>query len=60
MTTINKAPVMLITGSAKRIGAAIARSANHQGYRVIIHANSNVSLAQALCMSLIPVVLIAL
>ncbi len=49
MTTINKAPVMLITGSAKRIGAAIARSANHQGYRVIIHANSNVSLAQALC-----------
>lgn len=49
MTSIDKAPVMLITGSAKRIGAAITRAAHHQGYRVIIHANSSVSLAQKLC-----------
>ena len=48
MTNINKAPVMLITGSAKRIGAAIARGAHHQGYRVIIHANSSVQQAQVL------------
>ncbi|MDE4454205.1 pteridine reductase [Psychrobacter sp. DAB_AL62B] len=30
-------PVMLVTGSAKRIGAAIIRAAHEQGYRVIIH-----------------------
>ena len=30
-------PVMLVTGSAKRIGAAIIRAAHKQGYRVIIH-----------------------
>ncbi len=33
----NNAPVMLVTGSAKRIGAAIIRAAHRQGYRVIIH-----------------------
>ena len=33
------APVMLVTGSAKRIGAAIIRAAHHHGYRVIIHCN---------------------
>lgn len=31
------APVMLVTGSAKRIGAAIIRDAHSAGYRVIIH-----------------------
>jgi len=31
------APVMLVTGSAKRIGAAIIKAAHHQGYCVIIH-----------------------
>lgn len=34
-----KAPVMLVTGSAKRIGAAIVKSAHNQGYRVIIHCH---------------------
>ena len=33
------APVMLVTGSAKRIGAAIIRIAHNQGYRVIIHCH---------------------
>ena len=33
----NRAPVMLVTGSAKRIGAAIIRAAHEQGYLVIIH-----------------------
>lgn len=32
-------PVMLVTGSAKRIGAAIIKAAHHQGYRVIIHCH---------------------
>ncbi len=44
----NDAPVMLVTGSAKRIGAAIIRTAHKQGYRVIIHANSSERQAQAL------------
>ena len=35
------APVMLVTGSAKRIGAAIIKAAHHQGYRVIIHCHRN-------------------
>lgn len=33
------APVMLVTGGAKRIGAAIVRAAHQQGYRVIIHCH---------------------
>ena len=33
------APVMLVTGGAKRIGAAIVRAAHEQGYRVIIHCH---------------------
>ena len=35
----NIAPVMLVTGGAKRIGAAIVRAAHEQGYRVIIHCH---------------------
>lgn len=41
MTDINNAPVMLVTGSAKRIGAAIIRNAHRQGYRVIIHCHQS-------------------
>lgn len=36
-TNCNDTPVMLVTGSAQRIGAAIIRAAHTQGYRVIIH-----------------------
>lgn len=35
------APVMLVTGAAKRIGAAIIFAAHHQGYRVIIHCHQS-------------------
>lgn len=42
------APVMLVTGSAKRIGAAIIRAAHNQGYRVIIHCNYSEHEANAL------------
>lgn len=33
----NSSPVALITGAAKRIGAAMARQLHSEGYRVIIH-----------------------
>ena len=42
------APVMLVTGSAKRIGAAIVRAAHKQGYRVIIHCHHSEQEANAL------------
>ena len=42
------APVMLVTGSAKRIGAAIIRAAHKQGYRVIIHCHHSEQEANAL------------
>lgn len=48
----NKAPVMLVTGSAKRIGAAIVRAAHAHGYRVIIHCYHNQSLADSLASEL--------
>lgn len=41
-------PVMLVTGSAKRIGAAIIRAAHYQGYRVIIHCHRSEQQAKAL------------
>ena len=41
-------PVMLVTGSAKRIGAAIVRAAHNRGYRVIIHCNHSEQAAQTL------------
>lgn len=41
-------PVALVTGAAKRIGAAIARRFHAGGYRVIIHYNGSRTEAQAL------------
>ena len=38
-------PVALITGSAQRIGAEIARKLHHNNYRVIIHCNHSLSAA---------------
>ncbi|MGP9556828.1 pteridine reductase [Psychrobacter sp. AOP7-A1-24] len=37
--TNNQTPVMLVTGSARRIGAAIVKAAHSQGYHVIIHCH---------------------
>ena len=48
----NDAPVMLITGSAKRIGAAIARRAHKVGYRVIIHYHTSKQDAESLACEL--------
>lgn len=42
------APVMVVTGGAKRIGAAIVRAAHEQGYRVIIHCHHSEQEANAL------------
>ena len=41
-------PVMLVTGSAKRIGAAIIRAAHTQGYRIIIHCHRSEKEANSL------------
>jgi len=41
-------PVVLITGSAHRIGACIARHLHQQDYRVIIHYHSSAETAQNL------------
>lgn len=46
------APVMLVTGSAKRIGAAIIHAAHNQGYRVIIHCHQSDREAKALAAQL--------
>ena len=51
-STNNLAPVMLVTGGAKRIGAAIVRAAHEQGYRVIIHCHHSEQEANALADSL--------
>ncbi len=45
-------PVMLVTGGAKRIGAAIIKDAHNKGYRVIIHCNSSQQLAHRLAYEL--------
>lgn len=45
-------PVVLITGGARRIGAAIAEKLHHNGFRVIIHYQSSATQAQQLCQAL--------
>lgn len=45
-------PVILVTGSARRIGAEIIRQAHQQGYNVIIHYQNSYQQANALCSSL--------
>jgi NAD(P)-dependent dehydrogenase (short-subunit alcohol dehydrogenase family) len=40
--------VALVTGGAKRIGAAIVRSLSSQGFRVVIHCNRSLADAEAL------------
>ncbi|WP_435950842.1 pteridine reductase [Psychrobacter sp. DM8] len=48
----NETPVMLVTGSAKRIGAAIIEAAHTRGYRVIIHCHHSKIKAQMLAAKL--------
>lgn len=45
------APVALITGSARRIGAAIAARLHLAGYRIVLHANRSSDELQALAFS---------
>lgn len=45
-------PVALITGGARRIGAAIAEKLHRNGFRVIIHYQSSATQAQQLCQTL--------
>ena len=44
-----QAPVVLITGAARRIGAAIATRLHGRGYRVIIHYQNSAADAEKLC-----------
>ena len=48
----NNNPVMLVTGSAKRIGAAIIQAAHDNGYRVIIHCHHSKDEADTLAATL--------
>jgi pteridine reductase len=45
-------PVALITGSAARIGAALATALHGQGYNIVIHCNRSVTQASALAQTL--------
>lgn len=47
-----EAPVALITGAARRIGAAIARELHSAGFRVLIHCRESLAPAQDLCAQL--------
>lgn len=46
--TTHSAPVVLITGSARRVGAAIARHLHASGYDIVIHYRASAAAAQAL------------
>jgi len=48
----NPASVVLITGAARRIGAAIATRLHGHGYRVIIHYQNSAADAEKLCAEL--------
>ncbi len=43
------APVALITGAARRIGAAVAGKLHEAGFRVILHCHRSLGLAKELC-----------
>ena len=45
----NTTPTVLITGAARRIGAATAELFHRAGYRVIVHYNNSASDADRLC-----------
>ncbi|GAA5187772.1 pteridine reductase [Ferrimonas gelatinilytica] len=48
MTEAKQEKVALVTGSARRVGAAINRTLHRRGYRLLIHCNQSVDEAQLL------------
>ncbi len=45
-------PVVLVTGAARRVGAAISRCLSREGYAVVLHANGSMDAAVALAAEL--------
>jgi pteridine reductase len=52
MVSKNLAPVVLVTGGAKRVGAAIVKRLHHEGWRVAIHYRASAAAADALAATL--------
>src|SRR5688572_17435220 len=52
MTTTNDARVALVTGGARRIGAAICETLHDNGFAVIIHCHNSASAANTLAQKL--------
>lgn len=52
MPTTNRRPVILITGAARRIGAAIARTLHAAGCNLALHYRHSAADMQALCVEL--------
>ena len=52
MISKNLAPVVLVTGGAKRVGAAIVKRLHHEGWRVAIHYRASAAEADALAAAL--------
>lgn len=48
MNTENSGQAVLVTGAARRIGAAIARALHREGYRVIVHYHRSAAEGEAL------------
>ena len=49
MTTVQSSPrVALITGSARRVGASLAKHFHQQGYNILVHCHHSIAEAQAL------------
>jgi pteridine reductase len=46
------APVALITGAARRIGASIAQTLHRSGFNIVLHYRDSAAEAEALCASL--------
>lgn len=52
LTPAHQPPTALITGAAKRIGAAFARALSEDGWNIILHCNSSRAAADALAREL--------
>jgi pteridine reductase len=52
MLNVKNAPVVLVTGGAKRVGAAIVKRLHHEGWRAAIHYRASAADANALAASL--------